>query len=289
DGTFVCKDGKEVCDIVDFANIRAKDKSIQMGSETTSPIHEDDEARTKVQFEYNYSLARAEVTQGQFKRLMGYNPSTNKNDNFPVSGVSWHEAAFYANELSKEQGLEQCFSCSGTFTKGTPYTGTCVVSQKYVNESDYAKFCPGFRLPTEAEWFYAYYAGNQLYKSFYSGNIESKANDCTEDDNTLKQIATFCSDKPTAIETHAPNDWNLYDMSGNVAEWVYDYYEKILESTNTNRVGPEVEKVAVKERVYKGGHFKSPPRECRGASRFKADPTTQDQTIGFRIARTLVE
>lgn len=126
--------------------------------------------------ERSYYMATTEVTQAQWKKVMGYNPSHFKNDSLPVQNVSWKEAKAFVKKLNRQERRKT------------------------------------YRLPTEVEWEYAARAGAQ--KDIPWKDIEASAN--------------LNKKTPVRVGSKNPNAWGLYDMLGNVWEWVDDYYNEKL-------------------------------------------------------------
>ncbi len=297
-----CKDGKLQCDVQDLVVILANDKSFSMGTSTADKSKKSDEPEQYiVDFRYNYGLGQSEVTQKEFKDLMGYNPSVNQDtskseDNKPVNNISWHEAAAYTVLLSKENSLTACFKCTPEPEKGNMEANkdkvVCEVAGTFSSEGQqYVTDCDGFRLPTEAEWLNAYRAGEN-YRSYYNGNqvppSEDKRDACYTE-SKLNTIGWYCDqkgDQPNEVKQKEPNRWMLYDLSGNVAEWLFDIYSPNFEGSSLNRVGP-AQTQQDQARVVKGGSYESTPSECRGARRDKLEPSQRKPTIGFRVARTI--
>jgi formylglycine-generating enzyme required for sulfatase activity len=285
-GVSVCKDKKLVCEPQDEITIFADGKKFTIGSPDSDKGRSDDEKQVSVTFDYNFNLGRTEVTQKLFKELMGYNPSAKTDDKLPVTNISWHEAALFANKMSAKAGLKACFTCSGDLN-ATPYKGTCAVASDFVSEEGYVLNCPGYRLPTESEWEFAYKAMVGAYRSLSNGELAKVEDKCGKDE-TLEQIAFYCSNSggtPRAVGQKAPNRWQLLDMSGNAAEWVFDWYNAVYVGPFQNRIGPKAD---TGKRVVRGGHFKSNPKDCRGTARSQLEPDKVLDTVGFRIARTLV-
>jgi formylglycine-generating enzyme required for sulfatase activity len=134
-----------------------------------------------------------------------------------------------------------------------------------------------FRLPTEAEWEYAARAGSDDDYSF--GDNES----------SLATYAWFGNlgykGTPHEVAQKKPNAWGLYDMHGNVWEWVQDWYDGTYygNSPANNPQGPETGKY----RVYRGGSYIGKASNLRSAVRFSAMPSTRTHDIGFRLARQI--
>lgn len=134
-----------------------------------------------------------------------------------------------------------------------------------------------FRLPTEAEWEYAARAGSD--KEYCYGNGEG----------ALAQYAWYgnLGYKGTSREValKKPNDWGLYDMHGNVWEWVQDWYDGAYYSNSPepNPTGPETGKY----KTYRGGSFIGKPINLRSAVRFSAMPASRTHDVGFRLVRQL--
>jgi formylglycine-generating enzyme required for sulfatase activity len=134
-----------------------------------------------------------------------------------------------------------------------------------------------FRLPTEAEWEYAARAGSETDYSF--GNNQDR----------LSAYAWYGNlgykGTPHEVAQKEPNDWGLYDMHGNVWEWVQDWYDGTYYSNNpaNNPIGPETGKY----RVYRGGSYIGKPSNLRSAVRFSALPGTRTHDLGFRLVRQL--
>jgi len=131
-----------------------------------------------------------------------------------------------------------------------------------------------YRLPTEAEWEYAARGGNQSLGYTYAGS------------NDLNAVAWYSSNSGSTthpVGTKAPNELGLYDMSGNVWEWVNDWYDSYSADPVTNPQGPSTGS----NRVFRGGSWKSSDSDCRSAYRNGYNPNGYGSIVGFRLALDL--
>jgi formylglycine-generating enzyme required for sulfatase activity len=225
----------------------------------------------------SYWMMETEVTQGQFQSLMGYNPSyfSKCSTNCPVEQVNWHEGCAFANALSRKQGLEECYTCNGS---GKDVT--CEVKSQYSGSAYYN--CKGWRLPTEAEWEYAYRTGSST--AFYNGGITNTG--CERDPN-LDKIGWYCGNaggKTHPVGRKQANAWGLHDMAGNVWEWVYDWFQDSYKDLPmVDSVGPSTGS----NRVFRGGSYLYSSRYCRAAYRGRYSPNDRAGGLGLRFLRSL--
>jgi formylglycine-generating enzyme required for sulfatase activity len=227
---------------------------------------DDERPQHKVTITRPFYLGINPVTQGQYARLMGKNPShfaatgygKNKvagmdTSRFPVEQVNWDEAVQFCNALSEAEGLE-------------PYY------HKVQDQPVEILGGSGFRLPTEAEWEYACRDGTStLYKV---------------GEGVLPGYAWF--DKNSDGRTHAvgetkANKFGLHDMHGNVWEWVWDAYDAdcYRRSPGVDPVGPS----SGPDRVVRGGSWRSAAESCRAAYRGRNTTSSADSLLGLRLAR----
>lgn len=180
----------------------------------------------------------------------------------------WEDAVEACNNISRRRGLQVCYTCD---------------SSGCTNAVSNILDCKGFRLPTEAEWEYAYRAGATT--QFYHGDLLS--NDyvsCGKEDRVLNDYAvyrfsTYLGGRRSP-RTKLPNAWGLYDMAGNLQEWVHDTYTKNL---GTATVVDPVQEGGTRH-VIRGGDSEGEPRHVRGAFRRRGATI---YSTGFRCARTL--
>lgn len=222
-----------------------------------------DEGAHEVTLSRPFLLMDREVTQEQWLALMGANPSEHIGcDRCPVENVSWLDAIDYANALSTATGLEPCYVREGDTVDVTAF-----------DHNPY--LCEGFRLPTEAEWEYAYRAGT------------STAWHCGDDEACVDAISWYSDNalgRTHAVGSKAANSWALYDMAGNVFEWVWDRYEMHLSGPVTDPLGE-----GSFMRVARGGSFLGLTRDVRAARRGARAPDLTTVDHGFRIARSILE
>lgn len=254
--------------------------TFQMGSPTTEKCRiAKYETQHQVTLNNKFEIQDTEVTQGQFFSMMGYNPSNAPycGESCPVEHLSWHEAVAYCSRLSYKAGLTACSSCTGSGKNLT-----CQEVPSYSGQKIY--LCPGYRLPTEAEWEYAYRAGTK--SAFYNGGITNCYSGSGMDPNAEK-IAWYKYN--SGGDTHQvgqkkPNAWGLYDMAGNVWEWCHDWYQEDLGASSvTDPWGPSTGYY----RLMRGGSWFRYPYELRAAYRYAHGGSSRHGSAGFRCVRTL--
>lgn len=238
-----------------------------MGSRPSEPDRRDDEIRHEVRLTRSFCMQQNEVTQGQYEALMGTNPShfSSCGDDCPVEQVTWEDATAYANALSTSEGLTPCYDGNGNVTGGgTPYD------------------CAGYRLPTEAEWEYAARAGTNT--AWYAGSSDS----CVDGIGWYQDNS---SARTHLAGRKDPNAWGLFDMTGNVQEWVWDWRGEYPTSPQTDPTGPS----SGVRRINRGGNWFMVAHTTRSAARFYNHAVSTAESpgvdvawewLGFRLART---
>lgn len=186
----------------------------------------------------SFMLGKYEVTQGQWKKVMGNNPSKNTSwfsstDDYPVEQVSWDDAQEFIKKLNHQSGRN-------------------------------------YRLPTEAEWEYAARSGGKKEK--YAGG---------DDIDAVAWYGGNSGSKTHQIGQKQANGLGLYDMSGNVWEWVSDWYgmEYYANSPKDNPQGPS----SGAFRVFRGGGWRDVPARVRASYRNSLSPDYRRDYLGFRL------
>ncbi|MCC6699794.1 MAG: formylglycine-generating enzyme family protein [Candidatus Hydrogenedentes bacterium] len=212
--------------------------TFQMGSPEDEVGRDDDETQHTVTLTEGFWLSTFEVKQDQWLEFMESNPSSTEGDNLPVDNISWEDVQVFLVLLNA------------------------------------AKASAVFRLPTEAQWEYAYRAGTAT--RFYWG----------EDFNGTDIDAHAWFSDNSGFEIHpvgekGSNAWGLYDMSGNVSEFCQDYYGEYPEEAVKDPEGPDTGEF----RIVRGGGFFNDRISCRAAVRERSQELGGDSGRGFRLLR----
>jgi len=229
---------------VTFKMIKVEGGTFQMGragsENVQTPIH-------SVTITNDYYLCESEVTQALWYAVMGQSPTSSGNQWSSTYGIGDSCPAYY---LSYEDCQSFLIALNNRLS-----------SQLGVGEQ--------FRFPTEAEWEFAAKGGKYSNGYPYSGS------------NTIDDVAWYSSNTttPHPVKTKTANELGLYDMSGNVAEWCYDWYGDYSSSAQTDPTGP----TSGSERVYRGGIWFYNATNCIVAKRNKLIPTYRYYGLGFRL------
>jgi formylglycine-generating enzyme required for sulfatase activity len=226
----------------------------------------------------SYALAAHEVTVRQYQEFRPeYRPEPTHapTQDGPAISVSWFEAAEFCNWLSEQEGLppaEWCYPPDQQFADGM---------RMY---PDYFRR-KGYRLPSEAEWEYACRAGSNTSRF------------CGDAEELLVHYAWFSENakdtSPLPVGTLKPNDFGLFDMHGNVDEWIQERfrgpYVEDTEGVPTEDVEDAAVVLASDERILRSGSYGGRPAFVRSANRYRARADTRRWYYGFRVARTMAD
>jgi formylglycine-generating enzyme required for sulfatase activity len=238
-----------------------------MGSPKGEPDHQDDEVQHEVELTYPFLMMETEVTQGQYAAAMAENPSAERKDwldsdcksagvgdELPVYCVDFIDAVKYANWLSRLEKWEGCYELDGNRIKWPK-----------------GQQCIGYRLPTEAEWEYAA-RGGQTQRYSGSNNPDESA-----------WYSNNANGQAHAVGKKKANEWGLHDMSGNVVEWVWDWFAAYQLEDKKDPMGPLQ---GGPSRVFRGGSWGFGARFVRVSNRGRTLPGLRPRFVGFRLVRS---
>ena len=276
----------EVCTICEYSRIPEgfvliPAGTFKMGSEKgysdNKPVHE-------VTITKPFYMGKYEVTQAEYEKYCIYgedNPSSTYGDgnNYPAYYVNWYDALVYCNKRSIAEGLTPCYSISastdpedwGDVPTSSNGTWNSVVCDWNAN---------GYRLPAEAEWEYAARAGDNTVDSLtYSG---------TSDVNKLGDYAWYKDNSNSTtheVGTKLPNAFGLYDMSGNVREWCWNWKTSSYDTEKEGGSDPTGTS-AGSYRVFRGGGWYNCYSDgCAVSIRYYNYPYNRYYYVGFRVVR----
>lgn len=235
-----------------------------MGSPDNELEREADEIQHSVTVS-SFFMADKEVSQAEYQSVMNDNPSENKGNNLPVTNITWYDAIRYCNALSEKAGLTPCYTIDGT----------AVTWDKSAN---------GYRLPTEAEWEYAARANTTTPFSFGDYVNDSDAN-CYNaygynNDASGSWVNGYLQ-HTVDVTDYNKNANGLYNMHGNAAEWVWDWYGEYSTNAQTNPTGS----VSGNYKVVRGGGWNDFPKHIRSAYRSAFPADVPLYSIGVRPVR----
>lgn len=253
------KDTKEITNSIGMKLVLIPAGKFTMGSPKDEKDRGTDEEQHEVEITKPFYLGVYTVTQAEYEKVMGKNPSWFSvtgggkdtvqgldTSRFPVENVSWDDAVEFCKKLSE------------------------VPEEKKAGRA--------YRLPTEAEWEYACRAGTTT-PFHYGKTLSSKQANFNGNVPYGGAAKGPYLGKPTTVGSYEPNAFRLYDMHGNVWQWCQDWYtEKPLGGKD-----PVVTRRA-SYRLFRGGGWSDFGEGCRSAYRFSREPDDRNDDLGFRVA-----
>ena len=216
---------------------------------------EDEKCQHNVTLSQPFWVADSPVTQMLYRSVLGKNPSRFKNEDSPVEMVSWFDAIQFCNALSLRENLMPCYE----------------VKSEEDEDVRWNRQANGYRLLTEAEWEYVARSGGV---QLYAGSNDSL------------DVAWFSANSAGStqpVKKKDPTLWGLYDLSGNVWEWCWDWFAEYVDGNATDPIGPK----EGRGRSFRGGSWAVPEKMVRTSQRGAERPHNRMNGLGFRVARNI--
>lgn len=220
----------------------------------------------------DYFISKYEINQKTYAMIMGNNPSKIKGDLLPVESVSWYEAVEFCNKLSFMERLDPVY--------------VIVKNKKDPNyfpvKPDEDKFnwwvksnwdADGYRLPSSIEWEYAAKSGDKAKNYTYSGS------------NSYNDVAWFLENSNKTLQfpgKKKPNELGIFDLSGNVSEWCWDWFPL---DNSSSVFTSDKGSISGSYKICKGGNYLTNFKDGVLSKNYLFQPGLQDKLIGIRIVR----
>lgn len=247
-----------------------KGGSFQMGSPDSEAWRSADETQHSVMVS-DFYMSKYELTQKEYQEITGSNPSNFSGEDLPVENISWLDAVAYCNARSEKDGLTPVYTIDG-------------------QNVSWDRSANGYRLPTEAEWEYACRAGTTtpFYMenspgagdANYYGHYPYEIEDNYFSQGNLEVKPGEYRQTTVPVDSFSENPYGLYNMHGNVSEWVWDYYGEYPTDEQADPTGPASGTL----RVYRGGGWNDFAKNMRSAYRAILEQNKGSFNLGIRLA-----
>jgi sulfatase modifying factor 1 len=248
-----------------------KGGTFQRGSPESEAWRSADETQHSVTVS-DFYMSKFELTQKEYEEITGNNPSNFSGEDLPVENISWLDAVAYCNARSEKEGLTPAYTIDG-------------------QNVSWDRSVDGYRLPTEAEWEYACRAGTttpfymenspSAEEANYYGHYPYEIEDNYFSQGNLQVQPGEYRQTTIAVGSFSENPYGLYDMHGNVGEWVWDYYGEYPTEEQTDPAGPASGTL----RVYRGGCWNDFAKNMRSAYRATLEQNKGSFNLGIRLVR----
>ncbi len=208
-------------------------------------------------------IGKYELLGSEYNKVMGEGADYYESERHPLDSVNWYDAVEFCNKLSEYEGLTPVYTIDG-------------------EDVSWDQNADGYRLPTEAEWELACRAGTST--SLYNGEMP-RIDFSPHTHPLLDEIAWYGERTGVAYQVglKKPNQFGLYDMIGNLAEWCWDWAASYSSSAKVDPMGPE----NGRRKIAKGGSYAAEPNIARCGTRYEVSPAGTGLGATFRVARNV--
>jgi len=234
-----------------------------------------DEERPHKTIVHEFLVNKYQVTQELWSEVIGFNPSISKGPRKPVHSINWYEAVLFCNKLSLIENLEPFYDIHDEYKDPFNYQSSDKIKWDVVlNHTN------GYRLLSEAEWEYAARGANKSECFLYSGS------------NDLDEVGWYnenSDNEPHDVGLKKANELGLHDMSGNIEEMCWNWFEYERVDHDKDPFTDFVLPIMGQARIFKGGSWATSCIRCRPAFRGRCVPSLKFLFFGMRIARSLID